>query len=270
MLTKAIVQTSSPVEFNIESVDPDEILILTSISGLSKAGAALYTGEFTGEGGYYQGRRANPRNPVMNFKINPNYKEDIEASDVREMLYRQFMEPREDSDGVQVLLVDDRKPDRYFIGYCEDIDADIFEKEIRAVVSMVTTDPYLRSAAETVKENANGWYSTKVNYDGSADTSVEITLKVLAMCNQIVLKNNDQTLTLDGLFQPGDAVVINTSARDRSVKRNGADVMVRWRAGSKWIQLKQSNNAFVSYGDAPGDGKVVMTKFKYRSAWWGV
>lgn len=270
MLTKAIVESSTPIEFNVENADPDEILILTSISGLSKAGANLFTGEFAREGGYYQGRRAKARNPVMNFKLNPDYPNDIEVSDIREMLYRIFMEPHPDSDAVQVRLIDDRKPDRYFIGYCEDFDATMFEKETKAFASLITTDPYLRSVEEASGANAGGWFTSPIVYEGSADTGLEMEFKMLAMSDRLTIVNNSEVMTISGSFAPNDVISINTSEGSRHIRVNGVDEMVRLQAGSKWIQLKQAANVLVAHGETANDGKAVMTSYKYRAAWWGV
>src|SRR5690606_37209960 len=123
---------------------------------------------------------AEPLNPVFNFKINPDYANDVAVSDVREMLYRMFMEPTATSDAVQILLKDDRKPDRYFKGYTEAIESDIFVKEMTAQVSMLTTDPYLRSAVETTDSNAGGWFELPLTYEGSADTGLEMTFAILS------------------------------------------------------------------------------------------
>lgn len=271
MLTKAIVQSSTPMVLDIESADPDEILICTSISGLSRAGATLFTGEFAREGGYYQGRRAKVRTPVFNFKINPDYANDVEVSDVREMLYRQFMDPHADSDAVQVTLEDDRKPDRYFIGYTEDIEADLFEKEIRASVSMYCTDAYLRSTEEVSGSHPMGWFVSPISYEGSADTGLEMEFKILAYTNQLTIVNNGETMILDGDFNTNDVVSINTVEGSRMIQLNGDDVMVRLRAGADdWIQLKQAANALNMYGVTPGDGKAVLTSYSYRAAWWGI
>jgi hypothetical protein len=270
MLTQAIVQSSTPMVLDIESVDPDEILICTSISGLSRAGATLFTGEFARVGGYYQGRRPKARTPVMNFKLNPDYVNDIEVSDVREMLYRQFMDPHADSDAVQITLIDDRKPDRYLIAYTEDIEADMFEKEIRASVSMFSTDPFLRSVEEASVANAGGWFFAPIIYEGSADTGLEMVFKIINATTQLTIINNAEEMILDGAFAAGDIVSINTSEGERHIRLNGNDVMVRLRSGSDWIQLKQAVNGLTVYGSALGDGKAAMTSYTYRAAWWGV
>jgi hypothetical protein len=270
MLTQAVIQTSIPMTLDIESVDPDEILILKSISGLSKAGADLFMGDFARDGSYYQGRRAKQRNPVFNFKVNPDYVNDVEASDIREMLYAMFMEPQAATDAVQVLLKDDRKPDRYFIGYTEDIEADQFSKELSATVSMLCTDPYLRSAAETTETTPGGWLNKTLTYEGSADTGLELTLKVQVTTPTVIVNINGVLMTLTSNFVANDIITINTSAGSRKIQKNGIDIMVSLSAASKWLMLRERTNVIQVYGAIVGDSKVVATMYKYRAAWWGV
>lgn len=270
MLTSVIAQTSSPMTFQVENADPDEILLIKSISGLSQAKATLFMGDFARAGGYYQGRRPDRRNPVLNFKINPNYKLDIEASDIRELLYRTFMEPLPGSDGVQVLVKDDRRPDRYFIGYCESVEADIFEKELSATVSMLCTDPYLRSVEEVHQSHPNGWYTVPFQYEGSADTGIEVTLKVLAPTTAINLVTSTQTMTFAGQFAVGDILKVNTNHGSRQVLHNGVDAMARLSSTSSWLEIREPEYFLKSYGSTANDGRVVITDYRYRAAWWGI
>lgn len=269
MLTKVIAQTSTPVEFNVTNVDPEEILILKSISGLTQAGATLYTGEFAGEGGYYQGRRAKQRFPVLNFKLNPNYKEDIDGEDIRDILYRTFMEPQAGTDGVQMGVFTTKKPELYFVGYTEDIDVPLFEKELTATVSMSCTDAYLRSAQETSAESPLGWLSNPVTYDGTADTGFQIDLRVMYSTTEMYLENNGVPMRLVRNFNVGDTVSINTNPGERHIRHNGVDVMAALQ-GPNWLKLSTVTNVLNVYGSVPGDGKVLATAYRYRSAWWGV
>ena len=272
MLTQVILQTADPMTFNIDAVDPDEIVVLKSISGLSPADVTLFTGDFAKNGGYYQGRRIAKRNPVFNLKLNPDYVNDVEVSDIREMLYRQFLEPQADSDGVQVLLKDDRKPDRYFIGYTESFPADIFTDRPTAQISTICVDPMLKSALETTETNPAGWVSVPVAYDGSADTGLEATMKVAVAGTQMTLENNGAVMKLvkGTPFAVDDIIYINTKQGERQITLNGVDVMALLTGDSKWITLNQASNTLQAYGTAPADGDVVVTDYTYRSEWWGV
>lgn len=272
MLTQVVLQTANPMTFEIAAADPDEIIILKSISGLSPADVTLFTGDFSKNGGYYQGRRVGTRNPVFNLKLNPDYENDIEVSDIREMLYRQFLEPQPNSDGVQVLLVDDRKPDRYFIGFTEKFPADIFEQSTKAQISMLCVDPMLKSALETTDSNPTGWVSVPVAYDGSADTGIEVTMKVAVADTQMTLENNGMEMKLVKAtdFAVDDVIYINTKQGERQITLNGVDVMALLTGDSTWITLNQSGNTLQAYGTVPSDGFAVVTDYTYRSEWWGV
>lgn len=272
MLTQVILQSSTPMTLDIDNADPDEVLILTSISGLSPADLTLFTGDFARDGGYYQGRRATKRNPVFNFKINPDYLLDVSVSDVRESLYRTFLEPQALTDGLQVTLKDDRKPDRYFICYTEKWNGEIFEKSPKAAISTVCVDPYLRSVLETNEVNAGGWVSVPFTYDGSADTGIEVTIKVQAITDQVVLSINGQLMTLSkpDNFAVDDIIVINTSTGSRQITLNGTDVMALLTASSKWLTLNTSAITLSTYGTVAADGDAVITEYTFRSAWWGV
>lgn len=270
MLTEAIIQTSTPTSLKIEDADPDEILILESISNLSSVKVTQFMGDFAREGSYYQGRRAEKRNPVINLKLNPNYAEDISVSDIRELIYRMFMEPQRDSDAVQVLLKDDKKPDRYFIGYTEVIDTDAWAKEQKVSVSLLTTDAYLRSADVVSATNEAGWFSSPLLYGGSADTGLEFTVKTLLATDVVKVQNGPDLMVFDGPFAAGDILSVNTQQGTRAVLHNGEDSMSAMTAASVWIQIKEQGNLLKAYGAAEGDGKAVLTSYSYRAAWWGI
>jgi hypothetical protein len=270
MLDQVVIQSSTPTTLNVSDVDPDEILLIKSIAGLSPKGLTLFTGEFARDGGYYQGRRAGKRNPVFTFKLNPNYGEDIEVSDIRELLYKMFLQPQVGSDAVQVLLKDDRKPDRYFIGYTEDIDTDMWTAEQTAMVSMICTDPYLRSADPTTGSNPAGWLSVPLTYDGSAGTGFVVQLKVTTANSQVTLDLNGNLMVLTGTFALNDIIDISTVEGSRYIRQNGVDIMGKLSATSTWLQLSAVSNTLQTYSTVVGDAKVKVLSYSYRSAWWGI
>lgn len=274
MLQKVVLETSTPMTLDIESVDPDEILVLESISGLDPAKMTLFTGDFAGDGGYYQGRRINKRNPVFNFRINPDYINDIDASQIRKMLYTMFLDPSAASDSVQVRLVDDKEVDRYFICYAEDFQADIFAAKPKAQVSTICVDPWIKSVAQVSVNDATGFVSTPFAYEGTADAGIEVTLKVKTATPTINVKVNTQTMTLTipggGNYAVNDIIYINTNTGSRAIKRNGVDVMAHLSAASTWLKLNQPAITLANDGGVAGDGKVGITNYTYRANWWGI
>lgn len=272
MLQKVVLETANPIEFEIGEVDPDELIILTSISGLDPADVTLFTGDLSGDGGYYQGRRTGHRFPIFNFKINPNYAENADASDARAILYRQFLEPQPESDAVQVRLVDDRNPDRYLFCYAEKFPADIFAKKPTAQVSTVSVDPYLKSVEPKSAINPGGWLVVPLVYDGTADTGFEVTIRVVSSTNQVVLENNGSRMILNRAtpFPAGSIIKINTIKGSRSIRLNDVDIMASLTGDSKWLYLSQASNTLKTYGLTASDGKTVVTAYSFRSSWWGI
>lgn len=270
MLTEVVLQTSDPMTLKIEDADPTESLILEGISGLTPQDVTTFTGDFARSGGYYQGRRVGSRFPVFKFKLNPNYAEDVEVSDIRERLYRQFYEPLADSDRVTVILRDDRKPERFFNCYAEKWDGEIFEKSPKAQISTVCVDAYILSLAYTSGNNEAGWVTVPISYDGSADTGIELTIKVVADTSVINIENSGQLMTLAGDFQADDILHICTVDGSRFIRLNGVDKMVLLQSPPAWIQLKSASNLLRTYGTSIGDGVSVITSYQFRSAWRGV
>lgn len=270
MLQQVVLNTADPMTLDIDAVDPDEIIIIKSISGLDPADVTLFTGDFARDGGYYQGRRSSGRNPVFNLKLNPNYQSDIEVSDIREQLYDMFLEPSPTSDGLQVILKDDRKPDRYFIGYTEKMPSDIFSRETTAQVSMLCPEPMLLSVDPVTASDAVGWTSLPVTYEGSARRGFEMELKIKTATTVVNVDVNGVVMTLTGTFALNDIIVINTLIGSRAITQNGVDIMAALTSGPQWIQLNKGVNTIQTHGSVLGDGKVALMEYTYRAAWWGI
>lgn len=270
MLETVIVESANPLTLHISDVDPNEMLVVKNISGLTSAKVGLFTGDFASEGSYYQGRRGEKLTPVITVKMNPDYANDFEVSDIRELLYRTFYEPQPGSDGVKVVLQDDRKPDRYFVGYTEDINTDQFSQSRDAQISMVCMDAYLFSYAETTATDAVGWSTLPVTYDGSARTGLEMEFKVNTATSLMTVDVNGSKMTLDYDFTVGQVITINTKKGERAIRVDGVDIMTALTPTSKWLVLDREASTIKAYGSVEGDGKVVMTTYTFRSQWWGI
>lgn len=272
MLDQVVLQTSNPMTLNVTAVDPDEILVVQSISGLTSNGANLYTGELAREGGYYQGRRAKNLTPTIKLKLNPDYANDISVTQIRQLLYGMFYDPTPDSDGVQVLLKDSELPDMYFIGYTENINTEQFVKEQTAMVSMVCLEAYLYAPAETTQADAVGWTSLAIDYEGGAAAGLEMTVKIKTATNTVIVDLNGRKLTLTRAanYAVNDILVINTVQGSRKITLNGVDIMAQLTSDSIWLQLDRPANLIKTSGAVAGDGKAALMSYKYRGKWWGI
>lgn len=254
----------------LEAVDPNDTVVIKSITGLDPADVTIFKGDFSRDGGYYQGRRSSGRNPVMNLKLNPDWANNIMVSDIREEMYGILYEPSEDSDGLRMVLKDHAKPDRYLIGYTERSPADLFAKETDMQASLLCTDPFLKSVSTTAGADVAGWSQTVIPYDGSAKNGALFEFEVKTATAVMNLEVGLQKMTLNGNFLVGQTISINTEAGTRWIRQNGSDIMSALSAASVWARLRRGDNTVKSYGSVAGDGKVVLKNWTYRAAWWGV
>lgn len=268
MLQTVILETENPMSLSIGDADPDELLNIKNISGLTAEGVTLFTGDFSKEGGYYQGRRSGQRNPVITFKLNQDYAGDIDVSDIRDLLYTNFLEPALDSDGVQIRLVDDRRPDRYLTAYTETMPTEVFTNRPELQVSMVCVDPYLKSV-DAVSDSSGGWFTLPITYEGSAKTGMVFQIAVLSETDYVYIENNGKIMTLYGPFITGDVLDINSILRERYIELNGVRRIAVLQAGSSWLELRRGVNNIAVSGDG-GSLFASMTAYEYRAAWWGI
>lgn len=282
MLEHAVLNTyQGPVTFDILDVDPNEILVVKSISGLDAPKITLFTGDYAGNGGYYQGRRFDQRNPVFTFKINPQYSYgdplvgDLSVSQVRRMLYNWFLNPTPGMNQLRVTLETDQLPDLYFDGSVESIDTDLWEREQTAMVSMLALDPFLKSvAADTWSGSVN---SINVPYVGDVATGIEATFTMGPNTYlNFRMSGTDRPTQLMTLhhptseFNPGDQVYINTIEGQRAIKLNGVDKMSMLDT-DVWPELEQGNNFLEVWGDSPSFTlNSKLNAYSFRCSWWGI
>lgn len=268
MLTEAIIETSTPMTLDLVSPDPEEILVVTSITGLTPPEMTLFLGDFARDGGYYQGRRVIKRNPVFNFKINPDYEQDITVSAVREMLYEMFLS--EGESGLKVRLKSSGRPDLYFIGHAEKIEASTFSRQTIAQVSMVCPDPYLKSYDAVLWQDHQGAVSLPIDYEGSAPSGLSVIIEVSGGADGIDLTIGQQRMRLNDQFEDGDILEINTVQGERVVEKNGAPIMGLLDPSARWLYLRPGDNTLAVAASVPGPGGVSIIQYEYRAAWWGI
>lgn len=272
MLDQVVINALTPMTLNITAVEPDEILVVTSISGLTSGGVTQYMGELAREGGYYQGRRAKNLTPVINLKMNPDYANNVSVSAIREKLYRTFYNPNPGVDGVVVTLKDDELTDRVFVGYTENINTDQWVKEQTAQVSMTCVEAYLKSATPTGLTDPVGWNTLAIDYDGSAPTGWEMTLEIKTNTNRVVVDLNGHKLTLDSpaSYLAGQQIYINTIQGSRKIILDGVDIMAHLAPNSEWLKLDRPVNTIKVSGPVDGDAKASLISYRFQSLWWGI
>lgn len=259
-----------PRDFTIGGVDPDDTIILKSVSGLTPSDVTLFTGDFAGNGGYYQGRRIPGRNPVFNFKLNPDYAAvgGRSVSSLREELYSMFYEPTYYDEGLTVDLYDDELPTRTMKIYADKYQGDIFSQSTDVQISTQCMEPFL-IGPETQVFPAGGTVSIPITYSGSAATGFNFQLAATATGTAWSVSILGKTMTWSGGYVNGDVFNVGTEDGNRYIKKNGVDSLGGLTATSDWLTLSKGGGTLVSHGDAVGDGKITINEYDFTSKWWG-
>lgn len=257
----------------ILGLTPKASLILRSITGLNPPDIDLFIGDYSRDGGIYQGRSVQKRNPVMLIDLNPNPALGETVDGLRDILYKTFIDPLVDADYIQLIFHDDVKEDRYLVGYTEKLETDIFSAETLVQVSMVCPDPFIRRLTETVLTHDDGWTTVPFEYRGTAETGFRVQINVVSDTPVVTLKNNAKTMVITHDFLADDIVYINTNRGSRDITYTRAGVtyplIAKLSPLSRWLEIHSQNNSMKTYGTLPTDLVTVIKSLTYTEAFWG-
>lgn len=298
MLTKVGVEfENEELIIPVVGVTTKDSLLIKEITGLNPPDINLFIGEYSRDGGLYQGRRVGNRNVVMTLDLNPNPALGETIAGLREKLYKIFVDPLVDADYVKLNLYDDRNTPggqvytprvRYVVGYTEKFETEIFGVESMAQISLICPDPYLREAFETVLTHPSGWTTVPFKYTGTAETGFEVNIAITAPTNRLTLTNNAVTndpldpafnkgrmiLTRD--FAVGDLVTIRTIRGERKItvlspgSYEYVSAVANLDPASPWIELHSQANTMRVYGETPDDYIGAIRELRYTQAYWGI
>lgn len=219
MLTKIDVMSDNAFELPILGVTPKSSLLIQKVTGLNPPDRSLFIGDYSQDGGIYQGRRVGNRNVVFTINLNPNPASGETVSSLRQALYKAFIDPQIDGDYIKLLLHDDNNREIYLVGYTEKFETEIFDADSMCQISMICPDPYLRDNEDTILTHSTGWVQVPFTYQGSAETGFEVRIYVTSDTNEITLFNNNKVMQLVNVagYDVGDIIIINTVRGQRSI-----------------------------------------------------
>lgn len=220
MLTKIVVDSDVQHELPILGVTPKNSLLIRKVTGLNPPDRTLFIGDYSQDGGIYQGRRVGNRNVVFTIDLNPNPALGETVQSLREDLYKAFIDPQTDGDYLKLVLTDETDREVYLVGYCEKFETEIFDVETMCQISMICPDPYLRNNNDTVLvQDPNGWVQVLFEYDGTAETGFIARIYVTTATTNISLLNNLKAMDLRSptTYAIGDIIIVNTLAGERSI-----------------------------------------------------
>ena len=178
MLTQIDVMSDDAFELPILGVTPKNSLLIEKVTGLNPPDRSLFIGDYSQDGGIYQGRRVGSRNVVFTINLNPNPALGETVASLRESLYKAFIDPQVEGDYLKLLLRDEDDREIYLVGYCEKFESDIFDASTLCQISMICPDPYLRDNQDTIVSHPSGYVQFPFTYQGSAETGFVVRIYV--------------------------------------------------------------------------------------------
>lgn len=288
MLTSIDVDSDNAFSVPIIGVTPKDSIIVRQITGLNPPDQNLFIGDYARDGGIFQGRRVGTRNVVITMELNPNPALGETVSNLRERLYKAFIDPLAFADYLKLTLNLDDGRQLILIGYTEKFETEIFSADTLLQISIICPDPYLRSNTPTTLTSTPGWVTVPFTYGGTAETGFEVELEITANTSKLILANNTVTdstvsadyprgrMILDRSFLDGDVLIINTVRGYRKLwllpVGGGPIVSVipNLTPTSQWIELHSQSNTMKVYGTTPADLKAVIHSLTYVQAYWGI
>ncbi len=275
MLTQIDVNSENAFYVPILGATPKDSLLVRKITGLNPPDINLFIGEYSRDGGIYQGRRVGNRNIVITMDLNPNPALGETISGLRDMLYKAFVDPMVEADYLQLNFHDDEGRVRYLVGYTEKFETEPFDIETVAQISLVCPDPYLRDSNEVILNNTSGWTTVPFLYTGTAETGFSVSIKIASATSTLTLDNNTKKMVISRSFSAGDVVDINTARGSRSITvtpsgGSSVSILANLTATSTWLELHSQSNIMMVYGSSSANLPAGITQLRYRQAYWGI
>lgn len=293
----------------LELTNPEKSgMYVQSIEGLGPPKATINGNELaTMDGMYFSSARAESRNIIFNLGMLSRDRDSLygplSIEESRKLTYRYFPLKKE----IKVTVVTDSQV-LFTNGYVESNEPNIFSKDEACTISVVCPNPYWLEAggAQTVFsgvqpsfefpfsnesltdrliEFSQIWLDTTANldYKGTVDTGIVITIHAFGPCENISLHNVDtreqiiidttkiKTITKEA-FHSKDDIIISTVKGDRYCRllRDGVytNIIGALSRDSDWFQISNGDN-FFGFSAESGANNISVT-FSYKNSYVGV
>lgn len=309
MLKKIVVTNPKGEALELELSNPEKSgMAVVNVEGLGPPKANINGQEMaSADGMFYSSARADARQVIFTLEL---YSRDRNSSygylsieDARHLTYRYFPLKKE----VTITVYTDSQV-LYTKGYVESNEPSIFSEREQCVISVLCPDPFMyeigddetvfsgtqpsfefefsnESLTTPLIEMGTIWLDTTavLDYDGTVDTGILITIHAFGNCENISLFNVDtrERIKIDtnvintitgSPFQAKDDIIISTVKGDRYCRllRNGVytNIVGALSRDTDWFQISNGSNAF-GFSAESGENNISVT-FSYQNAYVGV
>lgn len=282
---------------------------VAKVEGLGPPQATINGQEMAAtDGMFYSSSRASTRQIIFTLEFKARTRDskygELSIEECRHLCYRYFPLKKK----ITIIVYTDSQT-LYTTGYVESNEPEIFSSQEYATISVLCPDPWFyeydkttstrisrviplfefpfsnESLTEPLLEMSSLLEEPRatLDYEGTVDTGVIITVHATGVCRNIVIYNVDtrEQLTIDTdkiasitgkAFGKDDDIIVSTVRGDRYCKllRNGVyiNIIGALSRDSDWLQISNGPNVF-TYSAAVGSTKMTVD-FEYQNAYMGV
>lgn len=281
ILQNVELQGLKNIVFPVINAQPTDNYILKEAWGLGPAEVDVFIADTLFQGGLYQGRRPRNREVVLRVGLNPDYKQQISASQLRQNLYNLLTSYNPVNIHVTTDIVEFQ-----IKGYVKTIEVAIFTKEPEVQITIPCLSPYFEGMSE-LSIPAPPVDDAPIIFEnpGSAPTEFYAELEILnnqpGQISKVriapLLDTSDRYVEVSYAFLPNDVITFNTKAgvRQISLLRSGqVPINLIRNVNDKlgWFYLEPGANV-IHASSGIDDSWYLSFKwnaFKFTPQYWGV
>lgn len=246
----------------------NEYFIVSNVDGLTVADVDVASNTvYSMDGDRITNMQTQPREIVLDLTIKPA----VNVQEAREHILR-YLKPKQPATLLMTYDLSGGEQSKAISGRISKIDMPRFTDNVVAQITLYCAQPYWEDAEFIVKYISDilnlhrfqitwdkplpmGVYDMTrtrqfVN-DGDAAVGMVITITAQGDVVNPVLYDNmtGEYIGIDDTLTLGDEVVINTIRGQKSITKNGVNVLSKLRQGSTWLQLDVGANIFLIDAD---------------------
>ena len=274
------------VNGNIIDLFNNEWFVVTNVDGLTKATENIASSTTPGmDGDRINSTQTQPRGIVLDLQI----KHGKIVEEAKRYILR-TIKPKQR--GTLQLTQGDRVIE--IEGIVENIDMPRFSDSVMMQVSLYCSEPYWHDAENVLVEISRiidlhyftdydddmlyfpsdgialGEYDLSMTrtYTNDGDADCGMIIHVIALrdvTNPTISKADGSFVGVNDTMVAGDEIIINTNRGNKTITKNGVNILSKIKRGSTFLQLAVGDNQFTINSDEGTEGNVYFTlEFKRR------
>ena len=264
--TKIRLNGLTVVDLPIVDAKPSDIYILKNAMGLGPPEVDVSIMNTLNAGGFYQGRRPQPREVVLHVGLNPDYGIYQTVSDLRKSLYGMLTPGA--IDNVKIELMNQETSLVYTTGYVTKLEIAPFSQTPEVQITFRCLQQYLFAPAYLYLELESTSQPVITNI-GTAPAGFHMEVIFSAAVSEWTLTDSvGKIMRVQYPFAIGEKLILDTRPGDRGIWKNAGtvtNIIYALSADSTWHMLHGGDNIFTT--SSPG---FTWGDVYYLPQYWGI